>query len=85
MIVRFSIRGRLGSVSHLARNIGILIAYISGTLLEYNIIPRIFVALPIIFGICFSFFPNTPQFHLQKGNEQVSKLQIQSVILNKFF
>lgn len=84
VIVRFSIRGRLGSVSHLARNAGILIAYIVGTLLEYDIIPCIFVVIPIIFGICFSFLPNTPQFHLQKGNEQVSKLPIQSVFLNNF-
>lgn len=43
-------------------------AYVIGALLDYRTIPCIFVFVPIVFAICFTFLPNTPQFHLQKGN-----------------
>lgn len=66
-----SIRGRLSSVSHLSRNMGVLISYILGAVIQYKTVPCVFVLAPIIFGICFSILPNTPQYHLQKGQLKV--------------
>lgn len=65
------IRGRLGSISHLARNIGILISYIIGAILDYQTTPCVFVFVPIIFAILFTFFPNTAQYYLRKGQFKV--------------
>lgn len=67
----FSIRGKLGSFSHLTRNIGLLSAYIIGAVVEYKIVPCIFIFIPILFAILFSLLPNTPQYHLHKGNPSV--------------
>ncbi|XP_055295471.1 facilitated trehalose transporter Tret1-like isoform X2 [Sitodiplosis mosellana] len=62
-----NIRGRLSSVSHITRNIGILVAYILGAFIDYETIPCIFLSIPIIFGVWFSLLPNTPQYLLQKA------------------
>lgn len=70
------IRGSLGSISHLARNIGILTIFIFGwASVPYHIVPCIFIAIPIVFAIWFTFIPNTPQYHFSKGNIQVSFLR----------
>lgn len=64
----FSVRGRLGCYTPLARNIGILFAYIVGAFVSYSTVPCVFIIVPILFAICFSFLPNTPQYHLLKGD-----------------
>lgn len=68
----FSIRGRLGSIIQLSRNIGILISYIIGAVVDYKYIPCIFIFIPILYVVCFIFLPNTPQFYLHKQQTQVS-------------
>lgn len=67
----FSIRGRLGSISQFTRNLGVLIAFIVAAIVEYETLPCIFASVPIIFGISFFFLPNTPQFYLQRRQENV--------------
>lgn len=67
----FSIRGRLGSSSLFFRNVGTLIGYVLGATVEYKIIPCISAIIPIVFVICFMLMPNTPQYHLRKGQTQV--------------
>lgn len=67
-----SLRGRLGSLTVLARNLGVLLAYIVGSFVEYEIIPVIFIYIPIIYTVCLFFLPNTPQYHLSKGNFKVN-------------
>lgn len=70
-IANNDVRGRLGSFAQLGRNVGILIAYILGAFLQYKTIPCILVFVPIIFVISFSLLPNTPQYYLRKGENEV--------------
>lgn len=70
-----SVRGRLGCYTPLARNIGILLAYVVGAAMEYRVIPCIFVVVPILFAIGFATLPNTPQYYLLKGEQKVRFFQ----------
>lgn len=72
----FSIRGRLGSLTPLARNVGVLIAYVVGATVDYEFIPAIFMYIPIVYMICMYFLPNTPQYHFQCENLKVRFLDI---------
>lgn len=71
LLKNFSIRGRLGSILQFSRNLGVLCGFIVAAMVEYETVPCIFASVPIIFGISFFFIPNTPQFYLQKGQENV--------------
>lgn len=71
IIFYFSIRGRLGAMIPLARNIGILVAYISGALIKYEHRPYIFIVLPITFLMLFYSLPSTAQFYFEKANLKV--------------
>lgn len=71
-----SVRGRLGSILPLARNSGILIAFIAGALIKYEYRPYVFIFIPIVYLIWVYFLPNTPQFYLKNGNFQVSISQL---------
>lgn len=82
MLRNFSIRGKLGSFSHLSRNIGVLMAYVVGALVQYKLVPCIFVAIPIIFGIWFFFLPNTPQYHLKKGDINVRNFHMKMIYIS---
>lgn len=66
------IRGRLASLSQLSKNVGVLSSYTLGAVLPYHTQPCIFIFVPIIFGIWFFFLPNTPQFHLKRGQIEVA-------------
>lgn len=70
-IANDSIRGRLGTFASSARNVGVLIIFFVAPNVNYHQIPCIFVIIPILFLVCFSLFPNTPQFHLQREQLQV--------------
>lgn len=71
-----SIRGRLGSTITLLVNIGILCGYIVGALVDYEYVPCIFVAVPLIYVVCFIFIPQTPQHCLRRGHIEVSALDL---------
>lgn len=68
---QFSIRGRLGSLIQVTRNSGILIAYIVGAIVDYRHIPFVFIIIPLVYAVGFSFIPNTPQYYLKKNQIQV--------------
>lgn len=53
--------------------IGILFGFIAGTHLPYNLVPKIFLPLPIIFFVLFIFFPETPQYFIARKNFDVRK------------
>lgn len=72
MLLIYSLRGRLGSFTPLARNIGVLLAYTIGATIQYHIIPIIFIVIPIVYMILLSVLPNTPQYHIQNKNLQVN-------------
>lgn len=82
----FSIRGRLSSISYLSRNTGILVSYIVGAILQYRMVPCVFVTFPIVFAIWFAILPNTPQFHLQRmmihNDNQKGHLQVRQIYLD---
>lgn len=63
-----NVRGRLGSMLLLVLNVGTLISYTVGALVDYSTFPLIMIAVPIIFAAIVLFFPETPQ-SLVKKNE----------------
>ncbi|XP_031619137.1 facilitated trehalose transporter Tret1-like [Contarinia nasturtii] len=63
-----NIRGRLGSITPLARNVGVLIASIVGATVDYGVIPAILIYIPIVYIISLYFLPNTPLFHLSRDD-----------------
>ncbi|XP_055304280.1 facilitated trehalose transporter Tret1-like, partial [Sitodiplosis mosellana] len=65
-----NIRGRLISSIHFIRNFGILVGFILGASVDYMVIPRISGIFPIVFIVSFVMLPNTPRYHLQKGQIQ---------------
>lgn len=67
------IRGRLGSISMLSRNVGMLICFIIGSTLDYHYTPCVFVLIPIVSSIIFVTLPNTPQYYLQRNQLKVMK------------
>lgn len=71
-----SIRGKLGSFPQLARNIGVLFAYIVGAYVDYKYVPCICIFLPFLFAIFFMSLPNTPQYHIKNGQIQVNLIQL---------
>lgn len=72
IILFISIRGRLGSITPLARNFGVLIGYVVGAVVEYEQRPYIFVFFPIMYLFWLHSLPNTPQYYLRKEDYQVS-------------
>lgn len=77
-IFAFSIRGRLGSFTPLARNFGVLIGYIVGAVVEYEHRSYIFVFFPIMYVIWLYALPNTPQYYMHRENYSVSKCEFVS-------
>ncbi|XP_055304278.1 facilitated trehalose transporter Tret1-like, partial [Sitodiplosis mosellana] len=71
-----NLRGRLGSLTPLARNVGVLIALIVGATVDYDTIPAFFFFIPIVYMICLYFLPNTPQFHLQHGEYKEAEISL---------
>lgn len=67
-----SIRGRLGSITPLSRNIGVLIGYVAGATVEFENRPYIFVFFPIMFLIWLYSLPNTPLHYIQTEQFEVS-------------
>ncbi|XP_055295134.1 facilitated trehalose transporter Tret1-like [Sitodiplosis mosellana] len=67
-IANDNIRGRLGGLLLFLRNIGVLIAYILGAVVDYEYIPYVCVVIPFGFVIIFATLPNTPQFYIAKGD-----------------
>lgn len=72
-IAEDSVRGSLGSLLVLSCNIGILLAFILGNYLSYDSQPIILAFVPIIFFFLFSFFPESPQYLMKSGNEEVKR------------
>lgn len=75
-IANDNIRGKLSCFTPLFRNIGILLAYVIGAAADYTVVPCIFVLVPLLFVCSFSFVPNTCQFHLLRGENDVRALII---------
>ncbi|XP_047359964.1 facilitated trehalose transporter Tret1-like [Vespa velutina] len=68
------IRGRLGTFYHLFKTVGILIVAVL-YLIDINMYQLSIISgfIPIIFGIAFSFMPESPVYYLLKGNEDAAR------------
>lgn len=51
---------------------GILAAFVAGSYLEYFFVPKLFIALPVVFFVAFIFLPETPQHLLSRNNFEVN-------------
>lgn len=63
----FRIRGRLGSYFILSINFGILVAFIAGSYLDYYIVARFMLMLPLIYIIVVLMLPETPYYLARNG------------------
>lgn len=54
----------------MALNLGILISYLVGAYLPYNIVPCVLVVFPILFLIGSLFLPETPRFLILRGRTE---------------
>ncbi|XP_031623618.1 facilitated trehalose transporter Tret1-like [Contarinia nasturtii] len=70
------IRGRLASLLMLNVTIGILFGFIAGTYLSYYLVPKIFLPLPIVFFASFIFFPETPQYFIERKHFDKAKYSL---------
>lgn len=62
------IRGQLGSTLVFSSNLGLLIMYILGASVPYNIVPYVLIVLPVVFLLGFTTIPDTP-FHFMRQNK----------------
>lgn len=62
-----NVRGVLGSFFIFSINTGTLLMFVAGTYLSYSLVPKVMIALPIIFALTFAFLPETPQHLLKNG------------------
>lgn len=72
-VEHFRVRGALGTVSQLARNLGVLASYIAGTYFSYETVPYLFMGISVLFLVSFSSLPNTPQYFLSRNKFKVSQ------------
>lgn len=66
----YRIRGALGSIVTLTANSGILIGFLVGNYFSYEMVPKILLAFPVLFLVCFYFFPESPYYLMQKNKVQ---------------
>ncbi|KAM8716065.1 hypothetical protein ACLKA7_003017 [Drosophila subpalustris] len=68
-----SVRGRLCSFFNLAMNIGIMIGFIISSYVPYHVIPCAVVALPLLYLVLSTRFPEPPQQLLRWGREEAAQ------------
>lgn len=68
----FSIRGILLMTVQFAGSIGILLAFTLGSYTDFHVTPIYAIITSILFGILFSFFPETPLFLVRQNKYSVS-------------
>lgn len=61
------VRGTLGSFFIFSINFGTLLMFVTGSYLSYTFVPKLMLALPIMFALTFVFLPETPQHLLKCG------------------
>lgn len=56
----------------LSLTIGILAAFVAGTYLDYALVPKIFIGLPVVFFAAIALLPETPQHYIARNDHEVS-------------
>ncbi|XP_063990748.1 facilitated trehalose transporter Tret1 isoform X2 [Diachasmimorpha longicaudata] len=72
-IAENSIRGSLGSYFQLMLVIGILLSYVLGSFVTMFTLSLIAAIIPLVFVVIFFFMPETPTYHLKKGNVEAAR------------
>lgn len=67
-----NVRGALGSTVVVSGHVGVPIAMAFGTYFNYGAIPILAIAVSILFGILFFFFPETPLFLVKRNKIAVN-------------
>lgn len=70
----------LSSCLTLCFNTGIMLGYVVGSFLNYEVEPYVMLSLPIFFLCTFVFLPNSPQHLLRNNKTEVSHKYNTSVI-----
>lgn len=68
----YRVRGLLGAIISASQYIGILIAYIIGATVPYEIVPYCMLVLPVIYIATIIFIPETPVFLLKTNRRKVT-------------
>ncbi|PSN36458.1 hypothetical protein C0J52_18340 [Blattella germanica] len=76
-IAEKEIRGALGSYFQLMVTIGILFVYGIGSAVEPMHLSMICGIVPLVFGVIFFFMPETPLYHLKKGEKDKARASLQ--------
>lgn len=56
----------------LVNNFGVLVAYVSGTFLDYDKVPYVVIVVPAVFLVGMAFLPETPSVLLRQNKIEVS-------------
>lgn len=70
-LLLYRIRGILGLFFNLILCVGILSAYICGALLEFDKVPYVIIAVPVLFLAAMHIIPETPSSLLQQKKIEV--------------
>ncbi|XP_046649044.1 facilitated trehalose transporter Tret1-2 homolog isoform X2 [Daphnia pulicaria] len=73
------IRGALGSFTATFLSLGILIAYIIGAVVEWQILCFIIGSMPIVLGLAMMFMPETPSWLVAHDQESQAKVALQQL------
>lgn len=65
----------MGSLLVFSCNMGMLLAFVLGNYVSYLASPIILLAIPVIFIIAIAFFPETPQYLMKSGKEEVYNIE----------
>lgn len=63
-------------------NIGILIAYLTGAYLPYDIVPGVLIVFPVIFVVAILMLPETPRFLIRNNQQEVRQIARFVVVRN---
>lgn len=67
------IRGALASILTVATNAGVLIGFVVGNFFEYNTVPKILIVFPIVFILCYQFFPESPWYLVHRDKFEAAE------------
>lgn len=60
----------------MSANLGILLAFVAGDLLSFALVPRLFIAVPVLYLLTVPFFPETPFYCIRSNRETVSRFNL---------
>lgn len=55
-------------------NIGILIAYLTGAYLPYDIVPVVHIVFPVVFVVAVLILPETPRYLIRNNQQEVKPM-----------